>query len=79
MAETTGRISGFKMTILCLIILTAAILPVITAGPQLLSDVKNGPDWEKASDLQVQLAKCTRYWFIISDCTFEYSTASGPA
>ena len=66
------------MALLCLFILAAAILPVITAGPQLLSDVKNGPDWEKASDLEVKLAKCTRHWFIISDCTVEYSTASGP-
>ena len=56
----------------CLFLLTMTT-PLLFAGPQLYADVVSGPDWVAADDLRVTRAQCTRWEFVVSSCTIEYS------
>ena len=47
--------------------------PVVFAGPGLLADTMNGPNWTPAPDLIVSKAQCTRWHGVVSTCSIQYS------
>ncbi len=52
--------------------------PLFYAGPQLVSDLVVGDKWALTGDLAIKEFKCTRWYFLVSNCNVSYINLHDP-